>query len=54
MCIQAGYWWGSTESSLKNNTFWEVGLEPFFVLVSKGYFVTKHTKTLLAFPTSFI
>ena len=39
MHIICGDWLGLRRgSSLKNNTFWEVGLHPFLVLVSKGYF----------------
>ena len=40
-------------SLLKNKVFLEVKLEPFFVLVSKGCFVIKHTKTFPATPPSY-
>ena len=37
--VICGDWLGLRRgSSLKNNTFWEVGLHPFLVLGSKGYF----------------
>lgn len=37
-------------SSVKNNMFWEVALDPFFVFTNMGYFViTKIVNILLIF-----
>ena len=56
-CNQAVWWgWtGATEtggSLLKNKAYWEVELDPFFVLGSKGYFEIKHTKNFPVPPPS--
>ena len=37
-------------SSLKITSFWEVALEPFFILVNKGYFVIKILKNFQPTP----
>ena len=40
----------SEGSLLKNKAYWEVELNPFFVLESKGYFVIKRAQNFSA-PT---